>query len=91
MSYSFNCRGASKDELNDAVEAELDKVVAQQPIHEIDREEHLASVQCLINLCRDPAESEAIVANVSGSCWTVEGKGGLENASLNVSISFAPK
>lgn len=90
MSYSFNCRGATKDELKARVADEFDKVVASQPIHSTDRAAHQETVAMLIDVCRDPAEAEAIVANVSGSCWAVEGKDGLESASVNVTISFAP-
>jgi hypothetical protein len=39
VSYSFSARGTNPDEAKAAVAAKFDEIVAQQPIHEADRDE----------------------------------------------------
>jgi len=90
MSYSFNTRGANAAELKSNVAAQLDKVVEQQPIHAADRNVAEDAAGALIDVLRDPNENEDILANVSGSCYGDQGKK-LNGASVNVSVSFAPK
>lgn len=88
MSYSFNCRGRTKAEAKSNVSAELDKLVEQQPFHEVDRDASEKAVGSLIDLVRVPGDDEAILVNVSASgFWNEKG---VENISLNVSVSFAP-
>ena len=91
MSYSFNCAGTDKAEAKSNVAIELDKVVEQQPVHEADRNTHEEAVGAMIDLVRDPTESECILVNASGSCWQKDGEEKLEQAGLTISISFRPR
>jgi hypothetical protein len=94
VSYSFATRGATKAEAKSNVSAELDKVVESQPVHAKDRDAHEAAAGAMIDLVRDPGENEAILVNVTGSCY---GRGNyddpdmeLDGASLSINVSFAP-
>ena len=94
MSYSFSIRPANKAELKSAISAELDKVVLQQPIHEIDRDTHEEAAGAMVDLVRDPYENEDMTASVAGSCWgdIADGKvKALNGGSINVSVGFTPK
>lgn len=83
MSYSFNIRAATKDEAREKVAAELDKVVASQPIHAADSKQAMDAAASFIDVIRDD-ETQDILVSVSGSVsWT----GDSEINSANVSVT----
>lgn len=89
MSYSFSARGATKAEVMEKVVAELDKVVAAQPIHAADRSPAQAAVNAFIDLLPVDAEKDFSVS-VSGSLgW----RGGqiLTDAGVSVQASLVVK
>lgn len=67
MSYSFNVRAADKADARAKVAAELDKVVASQPIHEIDRAQAEAAAEAFLSLLGEPGAQQEISVSVSGS------------------------
>lgn len=91
MSFSFTTRGVDKAETKAAVAAELDKVVEAQPIHENDRGAVQAAADGLIDVLRND-DNKDIAVTVSGSVsnWQAE-DGGIVQASVNVSVSFADR
>jgi hypothetical protein len=94
MSYSFNVRGADKEAARAAVAAELDKVVAQQPIHEADRDQAAAAADAMLDLIPDPAEGEEVSVTVNGSLgWRgLLGEGHtITSATCNASASILTK
>lgn len=66
MSYSFGVKGKTKAEAIAAVAAELDKVVAAQPIHAADRDQALATATAFVNTLPENGEKDVSVS-VSGS------------------------
>lgn len=91
MSYSFNVRAADKADACAKVAAELDKVVASQPIHQADRDPAQAAAEAFTALLGEPREGQEISVSVSGSAskWadgqqteTVTGAGVSISASL---------
>jgi hypothetical protein len=90
MSYSFSILAAEKASAASNVAGELDKVVAQQPIHEADRPAHEAAVRALIELLGEPGEGQEIAGSVTGSIYRT-GEGGFAGASLNVNVSIRTK
>lgn len=84
MSYSFGIQADSKGEVAGLVEAELDKVVASQPIHENDRKVAQDAAEACVEQLVEPGEGEVVSVSVSGSLgWRAEG----EFTSANVSVS----
>ena len=67
MSYSFNVRAADKADACAKVTAELDKVVASQPIHEADRAQAQTAAEAFTALLGEPGENQEISVSVSGS------------------------
>lgn len=66
MSYSFSVRGADKASVRASISAELDKVVAQQPIHAADRAQAEANANGVIDVIPEPSAGEEISATVNG-------------------------
>ena len=91
MSYSFTTKADDKFKLKAAVSDELDKVVAQQPVHAADRGVHQQAAYAMIDLVREPRESEEIVASINGSCWKDDGADKLNGGSISVNISHHAK
>ena len=75
MSYSINFRAASKADAKATVSAELDKVVAQQPVHAVDRAGAEAAAGAQIDLLNDD-DSMDVSVSMSGS---VGGTWGADN------------
>ena len=70
MSYSFQVKGESKEEAIDAVRVKLAEVVAQQPVHAIDRDQALAAAVAVISVLPGGAD-RGVSVSVSGSLgWT---------------------
>jgi hypothetical protein len=81
MSYSFTVREATKDAAVTAVDAELKKVLAGQPVHAKDKAQALAAAESFIGLL-DPEESQSVVVSMNGSIST--NAAGVTNASVSV-------
>jgi hypothetical protein len=67
MSYSFNFSERSRADASARVAQEMDRVVAQQPIHGRDRAPAIAAARALIELCPEPKEGEFVNVNMNGS------------------------
>jgi|GEM_PF-882312 len=94
MSYSFNVRAASKAEAKVKVAAELDKVVASQPVHSADREQAMATAAAFIDMLADAGDNQDVAVSVNGwLSWTGEQPvdGGFSGACVGVSASLAAK
>ncbi len=90
MSYSFSIKADSKDEAAKLVEAELAKVVEQQPVHAADYQAAQEVAEGFIAILADPGESEQISVSVYGSLsWRTEGV--LTGANVNVSASIVQR
>jgi hypothetical protein len=94
MSYSFSARGATKAEVIGKVSAELDKVVASQPIHSADRAQAQAAAEAFVAIIPANDEGKDFYVSVSGSVgW--RGNLGVDSiitsASVNVSASLIAK
>lgn len=89
MSFSFNVRAQSKDQALEAVNAKLDEVVAQQPIHEKDRNRAQAAVEEYLLVVPEPGEGQELSVTVGGSIGTIDDV--VASVGVNVSISiFTP-
>lgn len=66
MSYSFNVRAATLAAAVVAVAAELDKVVAAQPIHAADHSAALETAKAFIGLCAEPGDGQEVSVSVNG-------------------------
>jgi len=93
MSYSFNVRGATKAEAMEKVVAELDKVVAAQPVHSADRAQAQAAAEAFIGLIPDSNENQEVAVTASGwVSWDLAGSDTVvKAASANVSASLVAK
>lgn len=85
MSYSFYVRAANKAEAKEKVAAELAKVVAAQPIHEIDRAQAQAAADAFVDLL-DSKDTREISMSVNGSVWSRDGL--TQQAGVGVSTAF---
>jgi hypothetical protein len=87
MSYSFNVRARTKAEAIEKVRTELDKVVAQQPIHTEDADQALAAATAFINLLEEDL-SQDVSVSVNGSLsWETGDR--IVGANCNVSAHRA--
>ena len=95
MSYSFSARGATEAETMKKVDAELDKVVASQPVHEADRMQARAAAMAFLNVLPDPSDKQEFYVSVSGSVGWSGTLGAadqaLTSASVNVGASLVAK
>ena len=89
MSYSFSVTAATKDAAGVAVEAELAKVVENQPSHAADRQAAQDAAEAFIDLLRDPGEGECVGVSMSGSLIWQTGDV-YTSASVNVSAWVGP-
>lgn len=89
MSYAFNVRGATREEVMGQVVAELDKVVASQPIHEADRASAEEVVKSFINLVEEDEDLDYYVS-VSGSV-SYKGDQSITGANVNVGVRLVDK
>jgi hypothetical protein len=91
MFYSFSVRGSTKDDVLTKVAAELDKVVASQPIHSADRQQAQASVEAFLEILPDVVDGKDFNVSVSGSVgWTgtTDEDRVITGAGVNVSASL---
>lgn len=88
MSYSFAVKAASKAEAKQLVAAELDSVLASQPIHEADRQSAEAAAGAFIDLLRDDDGLDVLVS-VHGSVYVPDA--GLQSASVGVSAQLVAR
>lgn len=72
MSYSFYVRAATKADVIAKVVAELDKVVANQPVHSADYAQAKASAEAFLGILPEANDKQDFYVSVSGSVgWTV--------------------
>lgn len=88
MSYSFTVTAPSKLEAILLVGAELDKVVASQPVHEADRAAAQATADLMVELLRDDPDMDVRVS-VYGSI--VAPTTGVTQASVGASATVWPR
>jgi hypothetical protein len=90
MSYSFSVRGATRLEVTRKIAAELDTVVASQPIHSADRSQALAAAEAFIAVLRDASDQQDYSVSVSGTIGYT-GNSVITSASVSVSVSLVAK
>jgi hypothetical protein len=74
MSYSFSVSAKTKEEAILKAEAELSKVVADQPRHNDDKEQAMQTVKAITGLIAEPSEAGLVTIVVSGSlAWSDAG------------------
>lgn len=88
MSYSFSVRGASKAEAIEKAHAELDKVVALQPVHAVDVAQAKATVTAFVGVLPDD-EARDIGISCNGSVCSNAGK--TTSAGIGVTAYLADK
>jgi len=90
MSYAFNVRAGTKEQVTEKVAAELEKVVAQQPIHAVDRFKAFETACELLAMLPNDAGEKEFNVSVSGSLGWTEGNV-VTSASVNVQTSLVAK
>lgn len=89
MSYSFTVKAATKDEAKAAVLLEMDKVVAQQPIHARDKDPTIAAANAMIDLLVDDP-SRHVQVHVHGSVsWIDVLRDDLASAQVGVAAQLS--
>lgn len=88
MSYSFHVRTTSKAAAKAAVAAELDKVVASQPVHERDREAAQATADAMIDHLPDNDTADVSVS-VHGSIATSNDT--VQSVSVGANATLLPR
>lgn len=87
MSYSFSVRGATIALALVAVGAEIDKVVAGQPVHEADKKQALAAAESFVKLLPED-DTKDVVVSMNGSVGGVwQGSNFVRLTSASVSVS----
>lgn len=91
VSYSFTIIANSKAEVPALLDAEFDKVVEAQPIHEKDREAAKACGLSMLNLVRDCGEGEVLHVSGHGSLvWQTHDET-ITTANVGASVSIRQK
>ncbi len=91
MSYSFSARGATKAEVMEKVVAELDKVVAGQPIHSADRAQAQAAAEAFLGVIPEVNENQDFYVSLSGSVSWNGTDNVVTSASANVTAALIAK
>lgn len=89
MSFSFNCKAATKAELLVKVRAEMTQVVQNQPIHAVDEGAVIATADAYINMVREDDTTKDFQVSVNGSCWGSDNK--LNQINIGVSAGLIDK
>lgn len=84
MSYSFNVRAATVTAALEQIAAELDKVVASQPIHAKDRDQAFNAVKAFARLLPENTDGHDVVVSMHGSVGT-DGSENITGAGVGVS------
>ena len=88
MSYSFNVRAATKQEVLEKVVESLEKIVSQQPIHTKDREQAQKVAEAFVAILPDDDTKDVYVALSGSLSWNGTGTPGDEIiSSANVSVA----
>lgn len=66
MSYSFLAGGPTKTDAILDAESKFDKVCADMPVHEKDKDAVLANMRAMVNLLPDAGEGEHVELALSG-------------------------
>lgn len=90
MSFSFAVTAPTKAEAKAQVAAELDKVVAAQPIHESDRAAVQATAETYVDLLHDEPD-HTVGLSVSGSCSHSANGHDSFSVSIHASLSMVRK
>lgn len=90
MSYSFTIRTKTKAQALEQLPAQFDKVVAQQPTHEVDRAQAQAAAAAFVGITSDPATDQHVQLAVNGSTsWsTVDGQRKIGYVSVGITCSL---
>lgn len=98
MSYSFSVSAANAEDAKTELANQFDAVVAQQPIHSVDRDAAQAAVESMIDLVSPPSSAApspgqqlhvTVYGSVSSRPATQDADAFTNGVSLNVSISIA--
>lgn len=94
MSYSFSVRGATKQEVLEAVNAKMDEVVAQQPVHAADQAQAKAAAATFVDILPELSESLMYSVSVNGSLggvWESNTISRILSANITVSVSLVAR
>ena len=92
MSYSFSVRAATKAEVLTKVNAELDKVVAAQPVHAGDRQQAYAATEAFLEIIPESDDMDLSVSVHGSLGWTEDGADKVfSSASVGVSAQLVVK
>lgn len=96
MSYSFNVRGADRHEVDRLAALEFEKIVASQPMHEVDRNQARTAVHGFTQMLGTPTDGMELSVSVAGSIsWEAGPNDGdaprLTATSLSVSAMVVQK
>ncbi len=89
MSYSFQVRGETKDEIVNAASAEFDRIVQSQDMHAKDRDPALAVLGAYLDILK-PIENHIYSASVHGSLGWLTAAQEICTASVGVTVSMIP-
>lgn len=90
MSYSFSVRGTTKNEAMTKVIAQLDAVVAGQPIHAADRFQAQAAVEAFLGVLPSNPDGQEFQVSVHGSVGWIE-RNIITSAGVGVSANLVAK
>lgn len=88
MSYSFSVTAATKAEAKEKIAEEFDKVLASQPVHQVDRATTQAAAEAFVDMLVDPNEDQQVSVSVNGWVgWRAEGEFTSASGSVTASIT----
>lgn len=67
MSYSFRKRAATRELLLEGVKQEFANIVKQQPVHERDSAQAVATAEAFLSMVEDPVEGKEFCIDMHGS------------------------
>lgn len=95
MSYSFQARGATKQDALDNFSKKFDEVMSGQPEHAIDRESALNHAAALCDLCQFDPSADVVIDAFGSIGWRVADSLSSEkiitSAGGNVSVYQMPR
>lgn len=93
MSFSFQLKAKTKDEIRTQAADKLKEIVSQQPIHVKDSGAVQGVIDSYLGLVDEPGDDKALIVSVSGYVSfnagnTDQTQISLVGANINVSVSF---
>jgi hypothetical protein len=90
MSYSFRVRAATKAAAKAEIEAEFDRVLEAQPVHQADLPAARAAAVAYVDVLAEPGDDQDVTVDVSGYVsWQAEGQ--FTGSRVEVRAQIGPK